>query len=204
MESDILGYIGIALIILGAAVWIFRPTESGETEFEFLGFRARLNVPGIAVMAFGLVLIVVSYKKTEPCPVPTPTPTPSANCADIEGDYKSTKQQTFHITQTGCHFSTVVKDISINVENFVDGEVSATFAAYTVRRVDHNRNDCEIILGGFLDNITRLGYTSHVFNLSGNDQSSRCNFPFVKDNINSNTDQFRWSEVQHTDRITPK
>jgi hypothetical protein len=54
-----IGYVGIAIIILGALVWIFRPQQAGDVEFEFLGFKAKVNAPAIAVMALGIVMALV-------------------------------------------------------------------------------------------------------------------------------------------------
>lgn len=186
------GYVGIALIILGAVVWIFRPSQAGNIEFEFLGFKARANSLAIGVMALGIIMTLVGGKQLAP---------PSEHCQNIEGDYKSTKNQTFHITQTGCRFSTVVHEDAINVDNHVEGELSKNLASYHVKRVDHNKNDCTIQLGGFLTNVTDKSYDSHVFNLSSDDDSRKCGFPSVKDNLPSNTDQFRWTEQQSAYRI---
>jgi hypothetical protein len=54
-----IGYVGIALIILGALVWIFRPQQAGDIEFEFLGFKAKVNAPAIGVMALGIAMALV-------------------------------------------------------------------------------------------------------------------------------------------------
>ena len=99
MEASAIGYFGIALTVLGALVWIFRPNQVGDIEFDFLGFKARANTPALAVMAFGLILTIAGYSTLSNPPSPE-------NCHNISGAYdaKEKLERNLVISQTGCFF----------------------------------------------------------------------------------------------------
>jgi hypothetical protein len=93
MSAIAIGFVGICLIILGTFVWIFRPNQAGDNEFEFLGFRAKVNAPAIAVMAFGIAMILASYTKETDKPGPEPDPKYAlCNIARISGSARTSDQ----------------------------------------------------------------------------------------------------------------
>jgi hypothetical protein len=77
-------FAGVGVILLGALVWAFRPPQPG-------GFEFTLNTPAIAVIALGIVLVLIGtmYSNTPSPPAseparPTTSPTQSSNPAPTQ------------------------------------------------------------------------------------------------------------------------
>jgi hypothetical protein len=69
-------YLGIAIILFGVGVWAFRqPAATTENTIKFLGFEVTLNTQAFVVMAFGVVLLLVSTQLPTGIPDPHPQPT---------------------------------------------------------------------------------------------------------------------------------
>jgi hypothetical protein len=86
-------FVGVCVIVLGALVWIFRPKEPNAENTIKLpgGFEFTLNTPAIAVMALGILLVLIGtmYPNTpSPPPAepvhPTTPPTQAQNPAPTE------------------------------------------------------------------------------------------------------------------------
>jgi hypothetical protein len=52
-------YVGLGVIVFGAVVWATKTSPGEENIIEVFEFKFRLNTPAIAVMAIGVVLVVV-------------------------------------------------------------------------------------------------------------------------------------------------
>jgi hypothetical protein len=81
-------FVGVGVIVLGALVWVFRPQEpNAENTIKWPGgFEFTLNTPAIAVMALGIVLVLIGtmYPNTPSPPIaepvhPTTPPTQAQN-----------------------------------------------------------------------------------------------------------------------------
>jgi hypothetical protein len=90
--------VGSLVVIFGAVIWAFRPPSgAGKTTIRLPGFEISLDVPALAVMAVGVVLVVIG---TAPPPEPSPSSGPSPSlgpspptlpvaerCYDFTGTY---------------------------------------------------------------------------------------------------------------------
>lgn len=83
-------FAGVGVILLGALVWAFRPPQpNAENTIRGPGgFEFTLNTPAIAVIALGIVLVLIGtmYSNTPSPPAseparPTTSPTQSSNPA---------------------------------------------------------------------------------------------------------------------------
>jgi hypothetical protein len=74
MEPDqVAFYLGVAIILLGLGVWILRPpAPTTENKIKFLGLEVTLNTQAFVVVAFGIVLILLSSLMRGPAPVTMP------------------------------------------------------------------------------------------------------------------------------------
>lgn len=64
--NEIAFWVGVGLIALGAIVWVIRPAGTGRFKISFLGFEVELDAPSIAIIAMGIVLILVSTQLPGP------------------------------------------------------------------------------------------------------------------------------------------
>jgi hypothetical protein len=78
--SQVALFVGVGVIVLGALVWAFRPPEpTAENKFSVPGgFEFTLNTPAIAVIALGIVLVLIGilYSNT-PSPIGTEPANPT-------------------------------------------------------------------------------------------------------------------------------
>ena len=59
--SQIVLIAGLAIVVFGAAVWALRPSATtAENQIAFAGLTVKMNTPALAVMALGVVLVLVS------------------------------------------------------------------------------------------------------------------------------------------------
>jgi hypothetical protein len=72
--------LGIAIVLGGFAVWALRPAEpTAANTLKFLGSEFTLNTPALAVMAFGVVLILIALNSSSP---PGPQGPPRGDALD--------------------------------------------------------------------------------------------------------------------------
>jgi hypothetical protein len=66
--SQIALYAGVILIFAGFAVWVWRPDSAAQSNtMKFAGFEFALNTPALAVMAIGIVVMIVGlYAPSQP------------------------------------------------------------------------------------------------------------------------------------------
>ncbi len=59
-------YVVLAIVVIGLAVWIFRPNQSAQkSEVSLFGAKFSFNTPAFAVMVIGLALMLFSTKFPE-------------------------------------------------------------------------------------------------------------------------------------------
>jgi hypothetical protein len=103
MAQNLIAFlVGIAIVILGAIVWVFRPANpNADNKISLFGlFDVTLSTPAIAIMAMGVVLILVSTR------LPGPTPDAAVNVHENNSD-----------TSKGVTNSDVAKPHPVPVDN---------------------------------------------------------------------------------------
>jgi hypothetical protein len=165
MSASEIGLIGIALVVLGAIVWVFRPGNTGEFEFEFLGLKAKLNAAGVAVMTLGIILILASLRQSPSSQIEAQAP-PSETCPNIAGVYNAKeKAEKLSVTQSECFFRGHVQldNEDVVAMGFLNQDNSGTDFVISHRKSP----ECSVRYFGELNNITTSGFTSHIYSTDG-------------------------------------
>jgi hypothetical protein len=80
-------YGGFVVLVIGLVVWIVRPNHPSRTsKIKFFGIELTSGVPAFAVMALGLILMILSVRFPEALSPPPPNPIKKIVCTgETEG-----------------------------------------------------------------------------------------------------------------------
>jgi len=137
MAQNLIAFlVGIAIVILGAVVWVFRPANpTANNKISLFGlFDVTLSTPSIAIMAMGVVLILVSTRL--PGPALDAVIHGSENKSEIPSDAANSDTEKPHSTDAANGRYTVLfyyrHNRTSDAKNYVAAALSAGFKSSSI------------------------------------------------------------------------